>query len=273
MSELHGKMVAIQSKLNCPKNQHNKFGGYQYRSCEDILEGVKPHLAEHGVVLVVSDEIEVLGDRVYVKARATVTLGNESMSAVGWAREPLNKKGMDESQITGAASSYARKYALNGLLCIDDNKDADSQKPPKNGQQGQQGNQNRRPQNQPQGGQRQQGRPQGQPQNRQGQGPPPQGNQQRQPQNQQGQQSQVVNNAQNAFLGSQVEGHEKLAQAGQVQRVNIICTNDLGHKDRAVKLKYINNWLAGKFPNHPVIETTKQLTFDAASAFIQAGGR
>ncbi|WP_421904173.1 ERF family protein [Maridesulfovibrio sp.] len=249
--ELQTKMVAIQSKLNCPKNQRNKFGNYNYRSCEDILEGVKPHLAEHGVVLVVSDKIEVIGDRVYVKAKAKVTLGESSMSAVGWAREPQNKKGMDESQITGAASSYARKYALNGLFCIDDNKDADSQEPPDSGQQA---NQNRRPPRQ--------GRSQAQ---NQRQGPPPQGMPPNDP---------AVDRVQQQFPGSQVTGHEKLAQEGQVKRVNIICTNDLGQTDRAIRIKYINNWLLGRFPNHPnPIDSTKQLTFDAASAFIQAGGR
>ena len=117
------KLNTIQQKLKAPKGQTNNFGKYKYRSCEDILEAVKPLLGECS--LVVSDEIEVRGDRVYVKATATLHDGNSIMSACGYAREPQTKKGMDESQITGAASSYARKYALNGLFAIDDTKDAD----------------------------------------------------------------------------------------------------------------------------------------------------
>lgn len=116
----------IQSKLKAPKNQNNSFGGYKYRSCEDILEAVKPLLAENNAELVLSDEIEVKGDRFYIKATATLKVGDETASATGWAREALSKKGMDESQITGTASSYARKYALNGLFLIDDSKDSDT---------------------------------------------------------------------------------------------------------------------------------------------------
>jgi len=117
------KLNTIQQKLKAPKGQTNNFGKYKYRSCEDILEAVKPLLGECS--LVVSDDIEVRGDRVYVKATATLHDGDNAMSACGYAREPQSKKGMDESQITGAASSYARKYALNGLFAIDDTKDAD----------------------------------------------------------------------------------------------------------------------------------------------------
>lgn len=120
------KIVAIQSELKAPKGQYNSFGKYNYRSCEDILEGVKPLLAKHGLVLTIQDSIELIGDRYYVKATATITDGKESVSTSAYARESLDKKGMDASQVTGATSSYARKYALNGLLAIDDTKDADT---------------------------------------------------------------------------------------------------------------------------------------------------
>lgn len=124
--ELIKKIAAIQSELKAPKGQYNSFGKYSYRSCEDILESVKPLLAKHGLVLTIQDSIELIGDRYYVKAIAMITDGNENISAMAYARESDNKKGMDESQITGATSSYARKYALNGLFCIDDTKDADT---------------------------------------------------------------------------------------------------------------------------------------------------
>lgn len=120
------KIVAIQSELKAPKGQYNSFGKYNYRSCEDILEGVKPLLAKHGLVLTIQDSIDLIGDRYYVKATATITDGKESISTSAYARESLDKKGMDASQVTGATSSYARKYALNGLLAIDDTKDADT---------------------------------------------------------------------------------------------------------------------------------------------------
>lgn len=120
------KIVAIQSELKAPKGQYNSFGKYNYRSCEDILDGVKPLLAKHGLVLTIQDGIELIGDRYYVKATATITDGKESISTSAYARESLDKKGMDASQVTGATSSYARKYALNGLLIIDDTKDADT---------------------------------------------------------------------------------------------------------------------------------------------------
>nr|DAM71001.1 MAG TPA: ERF superfamily protein [Caudoviricetes sp.] len=120
------KVVAIQSELKAPKGQYNSFGKYNYRSCEDILEGVKPLLAKHGLVLTVRDSIELIGDRYYVKATATITDGKEQLSTDAYARESLDKKGMDASQVTGSTSSYARKYALNGLLAIDDTKDADT---------------------------------------------------------------------------------------------------------------------------------------------------
>lgn len=120
------KIVAIQSELKAPKGQYNSFGKYNYRSCEDILEGVKPLLAKHSLVLTIQDGIELIGDRFYVKAVATITDGKEQLSTEAYARESAEKKGMDASQVTGATSSYARKYALNGLLAIDDTKDADT---------------------------------------------------------------------------------------------------------------------------------------------------
>lgn len=120
------KIVAIQSELKAPKGQYNSFGKYNYRSCEDILEGAKPLLAKYGLVLTIRDGIELIGDRFYVKATATITDGKEQLSTEAYARESADKKGMDASQVTGATSSYARKYALNGLLAIDDTKDADT---------------------------------------------------------------------------------------------------------------------------------------------------
>ena len=126
MNTLVQKLITIQSTLKAPKNQRNNFGGYNYRSCEDILEAVKPLLAEQGLILTISDDMVMLGNRFYVKASATITDGENSITNVAYAREEETKKGMDSSQITGAASSYARKYALNGLLCIDDTKDADA---------------------------------------------------------------------------------------------------------------------------------------------------
>ena len=117
----------IQTRLHAPKSQLNKFGGYKYRNLEDIMEAVKPLLSEFKATITLLDEIIMLGDRFYVKATATLkSEGNEPESVTAYAREALIKKGMDEAQITGSASSYARKYALNGLLAIDDTKDADS---------------------------------------------------------------------------------------------------------------------------------------------------
>jgi hypothetical protein len=123
------KLVEIQSELKAPKSQYNNFGKYNYRNCEDILEAVKPLMKERGCVLVISDDIVAVGNRVYVKATATIMHGENTISNTAFAREAETKKGMDESQITGAASSYARKYALNGLFAIDDTNDADSEKP------------------------------------------------------------------------------------------------------------------------------------------------
>lgn len=124
MKALNERLAKIQRDLNAPKNQRNNFGNYNYRSCEDILQAVKPLL--DGLTLVINDDIQVIGDRVYVKATAVLSDGEHEIKSSAFARESLTKKGMDESQITGATSSYARKYALNGLLLIDDNKDADS---------------------------------------------------------------------------------------------------------------------------------------------------
>lgn len=116
----------IQTELKAPKGQYNNFGKYAYRSCEDITEALKPLLGKYEASLTISDEIVFIGNRFYVKATATLRGKAGEISAVGLAREADAKKGMDESQITGAASSYARKYALNGLFAIDDAKDADA---------------------------------------------------------------------------------------------------------------------------------------------------
>ena len=122
------KLLDIQTELKAPKNLLNKFGGYNYRNAEGIYKAVKPLLKKLDMLLIVNDEIVLIGDRIYIKAIATITdiETKESKSAVAFAREPESKKGMDESQITGAASSYARKYALNGLFLLDDVKDSDS---------------------------------------------------------------------------------------------------------------------------------------------------
>lgn len=115
----------IQKELKAPKSQRNTFGNYNYRNCEDILEAVKPLLGES--TLIISDEIVQVGAFTYVKATACLRDGEEELSATAFAREPVEQKGMSVSQITGSTSSYARKYALNGLFCIDDTKDSDSQ--------------------------------------------------------------------------------------------------------------------------------------------------
>jgi len=124
VTNLVTKLAGIQQRLKAPKGQVNKFGGYKYRSCEDILEAVKPLLGD--CVLTISDDIREIGGRVYVEATARLTDGSDVVEVKALAREAEVKKGMDESQITGAASSYARKYCLNGLFCIDDTKDADA---------------------------------------------------------------------------------------------------------------------------------------------------
>ena len=126
MSDFYAKLIQVQATLNAPKGQFNSFGKYNYRSCEDIMGAVKPLLAEVGLVQFVSDEIELIGDRYYVKATVTVTDGKTTHSVSASARESLTKKGMDDAQVTGSTSSYARKYALNGMYNIDDTKDADT---------------------------------------------------------------------------------------------------------------------------------------------------
>lgn len=117
----------VQSELKAPKSQYNSFGKYSYRSCEDILEAVKPLLDKYEATVSITDEVVLVGDRVYVKATATfIDKDGKIIQSSAFAREPLARKGMDEAQVTGATSSYARKYALNGLFLIDDNKDADT---------------------------------------------------------------------------------------------------------------------------------------------------
>jgi hypothetical protein len=123
---IYEKLNYIQVNLKAPKGQYNNFGKYKYRSLEDITDALKPFLQETGTHLILSDTVELIGERYYVVANATITDGENSVSVKGYAREAQNKKGMDDSQITGAASSYARKYALNGLFAIDDTKDADA---------------------------------------------------------------------------------------------------------------------------------------------------
>lgn len=120
-------LIKIQSELVATKSQYNSFGKYYYRSCEDILEAVKPLLSKYNAELTISDDVVSVGDRVYVKATVSITDGKETKTVTAFAREPLDRKGQDSSQITGATSSYARKYALNGLFLIDDNKDADTE--------------------------------------------------------------------------------------------------------------------------------------------------
>ena len=126
--DVYKKLLAVQAELKAPKGQYNSFGKYKYRSCEDILEAVKPILSKVGATLVMGDELIVMGERYYIKAVATfmdAETGDKIINAA-YAREEETKKGMDGPQITGTASSYARKYCLNGLLLIDDTKDADT---------------------------------------------------------------------------------------------------------------------------------------------------
>lgn len=121
------ELIVIQSELKAPKSQFNKFGGYKYRKAEDILEAVKPLLNKQKCTLTITDDIVMVGNRIYVKSTATIkNEKGEYETTTGWAREEETKKGMDGSQITGASSSYARKYALNGLFAIDDNADSDT---------------------------------------------------------------------------------------------------------------------------------------------------
>lgn len=131
------RIQSVQEHLNAPKSKYNKFGKYYYRSCEDILMGAKPLLAENGMVLTITDDIIEIGGRIYVKAcaRLTDTESGECYETTAYARECETKSGMDSAQITGAASSYARKYALNGLFCIDDTRDPDTMDNSKEGAQ------------------------------------------------------------------------------------------------------------------------------------------
>ena len=124
MKELVKKLAKIQKELKAPKSQRNKFGNFNYRNQEDILEAVKPLLGE--LVLTVSDEMVQIGERIYVKATSTITDGSDSISNTAYAREPEEQKGMAEPMLTGSTSSYARKYSLNGLFLIDDTKDPDT---------------------------------------------------------------------------------------------------------------------------------------------------
>lgn len=125
---IYEKLLSIQTELKAPKSQYNKFGGYNYRNCEDIAEALKPLLKQHNATVLLTDEIENIGDRFYVRANATFIdiESGEKVTVSALAREELSKKGMDGSQVTGASSSYARKYALNGLFCIDDTRDSDT---------------------------------------------------------------------------------------------------------------------------------------------------
>ena len=125
---VYEKLAAVQAALKAPKGQYNAFGKYKYRSCEDIVESVKPLLKQNGLLLTLSDELVSIADRFYVKATAKIidTAEGKTLSVCAFAREEESKKGMDGSQVTGASSSYARKYALNGMFAIDDTKDSDS---------------------------------------------------------------------------------------------------------------------------------------------------
>ena len=135
---IYAALMAVQSELKAPKGQENTFGKYRYRSAEDILEAVKPLLKANGLYLRISDAVELIGDRYYVKATVTVVdiATGDAESATAYAREQAEKKGMDAAQVTGATSSYARKYALNALFGIDDTKDADTDEYTRTGRSG-----------------------------------------------------------------------------------------------------------------------------------------
>ena len=125
-AETYEKLGRVQRSLNAPKNLFNKFGGYSYRSAEGILEAVKPLLSQENAVITLTDEVREIGGRIYVEACASFISNGDMISVKAYAREEESKKGMDAAQVTGSVSSYARKYALNGLLLIDDNKDPDA---------------------------------------------------------------------------------------------------------------------------------------------------
>ena len=118
MGNLKEKLMAVQSELKAPKGQYNSFGKYKYRSCEDVLEALKPLLKKNGLILTISDDIKLIGERYYIQANVCLTdvETGDNMHTFAYAREEESKKGMDGSQVTGASSSYARKYALNGML-------------------------------------------------------------------------------------------------------------------------------------------------------------
>ena len=124
---IYEKLTKVQEELKAPKNQYNSFGKYNYRSCEDILEALKPILAKYGLFLMISDTMKQIGDRYYIMATCTVSDGEMHITNCAFAREEESKKGMDGAQVTGTSSSYARKYALNGLFLIDDTKDPDTE--------------------------------------------------------------------------------------------------------------------------------------------------
>lgn len=126
MKEIYSKLQKIQQQLKAPKGQYNEFNNFNYRSAEDILEAVKPLLIEAGLTLTLSDQMEYIGNRYYIKTTATLTDGQDTISTTAYAREDESRAGMSESQVTGCSSSYARKYCLNGLFLIDDGKDSDS---------------------------------------------------------------------------------------------------------------------------------------------------
>lgn len=125
---VYEKLLNVQAELKAPKSQYNKFGNYKYRNCEDILEAVKPIAAKHKALVIIGDSLEMIGNRFYIKATAEFIDAETGEKVIenAYAREEDSKKGMDVSQVTGATSSYARKYALNGLFCIDDTKDSDT---------------------------------------------------------------------------------------------------------------------------------------------------
>ena len=125
--EIYKKLADIQNELKVPKNMYNSFGKYHYRNCESILEAAKPLCKKHGLALFITDDIELIGDRFYVKSTAILTNGVDTVEVHAFAREEETKKGMDGAQVTGAASSYARKYALGGLFDLDDSKDPDTE--------------------------------------------------------------------------------------------------------------------------------------------------
>lgn len=225
------RLAAIQRELKAPKGQFNAFGKYKYRSCEDILEAVKPLLGD--ATLVLSDDLVMIGDRYYIKATAHLREGMDGLFATAYAREEADRKGMDAAQITGAVSSYARKYALNGLFLIDDTKDADTMDNTKGGPEkvrvpktGSNSVPDDRPQPAPPS-------------------PPPP----------------ISANAETLPLDETPPA--KLATAGQLKQIGIIYSKK-GITDRDKRISDMRD-----FTGRP-IESGKDLTFDEAHAFIEA---